>query len=83
MVGPRDPNGPESPPRVLIECGGNIVRRTRGGRNTVLEHLWPKLDLVVTVDVRMSSTALWSDIVLPAAQHYEKVALDIPLFTSR
>lgn len=74
------PNGAGSPPRVLIECGGNIVRRTRGGRNTVLEHLWPNLDLVVTVDVRMSSTALWSDIVLPAAQHYEKVGLDIPLF---
>ena len=74
-------NGPDSPPRVLIECGGNIIRRTRGGRNTVLEHFWPKLDLVVTIDVRMSSTALWSDIVLPAAQHYEKVALDIPLFT--
>jgi len=75
------PNGADSPPRVLIECGGNIVRRTRGGRNTVLEHLWPNLDLVVTIDVRMSSTALWSDIVLPAAQHYEKVGLDIPLFT--
>jgi DMSO reductase family type II enzyme molybdopterin subunit len=72
--------GPDHPPRVLIECGGNIVRRTRGGRNTVLEHLWPNLDLVVTIDLRMSSTALWSDIVLPAAQHYEKVGLDIPLF---
>ena len=74
------PLGPETPPRVLIECGGNIVRRTRGGRNTVIEHLWPKLDLVVTIDVRMSSTALWSDIVLPAAQHYEKVSLDMPTY---
>jgi len=73
-------NGPDDPPRVLIECGGNMVRRTRGGRNTVLEHFWPKLNLIVTVDIRMSSTALWSDIVLPAAQHYEKVGLDIPLF---
>jgi DMSO reductase family type II enzyme molybdopterin subunit len=74
------PLGPDTPPRVLIECGGNIVRRTRGGRNTVLEHLWPNLDLVVTVDVRMSSTALWSDVVLPAAQHYEKVSLDMPTY---
>jgi len=65
---------------VLIECGGNIVRRTRGGHNTVLEHLWPNLDLIVTVDMRMSSTALWSDIVLPAAQQYEKVSLDMPTY---
>lgn len=74
------PLGPDTPPRVLIECGGNIVRRTRGGSHTVLEHLWPKLDLVVTIDFRMSATALWSDIVLPAAQFYEKVALDMPTY---
>ena len=74
------PLGPDTPPRVLIECGGNMVRRTRGGSNTVIEHLWPKLDLVVTIDLRMSSTALWSDIVLPAAQHYEKVSLDMPTY---
>lgn len=74
------PLGPDTPPRLLIECGGNIVRRTRGGSNTVLEHLWPNLDLVVTIDIRMSSTALWSDIVLPAAQHYEKVSLDMPTY---
>jgi len=74
------PLGPDTPPRVLIECGGNIVRRTRGGSNTVLEHLWPKLDLVVTIDFRMSATALWSDIVLPAAQFYEKVGLDMPTY---
>jgi len=70
--------GPDKPPRVLIECGGNIMRRTRGGRSLMLEHLWPKLDLIVTVDFRMSVTALHSDIVLPAAQHYEKVATHMP-----
>ncbi|MCZ7528506.1 MAG: molybdopterin-dependent oxidoreductase [Acidimicrobiia bacterium] len=74
------PLGPDTPPRVLVECGGNIVRRTRGGRNTLLSHLWPELELVVTVDVRMSATALWSDIVLPAAQHYEKVSLQMPTY---
>ncbi len=31
-----------------------------------------KLDLVVTLDFRMSTTALYSDIVLPAASWYEK-----------
>ena len=71
--------GPEMPPRVLIECGGNILRRTRGGRNIVLDELWPKLRKIVTIDIRMSATALQSDIVLPAAQHYEKVGLHIPI----
>ncbi len=70
--------GPDKPPRVLIECGGNIMRRTRGGRRVMLDHLWPKLDLIVTVDFRMSITAMHSDIVLPAAQHYEKVATHMP-----
>ena len=70
--------GPETPPRVLIECGGNILRRTRGGRDILLEHLWPQLELIVSIDFRLSATAMHSDIVLPAAQHYEKVATHMP-----
>ena len=31
-----------------------------------------KLDLVVTLDFRMSSTCLYSDVVLPTATWYEK-----------
>jgi len=65
-------------PRILIECGGNMLRRTRGGQTLLLEHLWPKLKLIVTVDMRMSMTALFSDIVLPAANHYEKIGFHIP-----
>lgn len=71
--------GPEVTPKVLIECGGNILRRTRGGRGMLLENLWPKLEKIVTIDIRMSATALHSDIVLPAAQHYEKVNFHIPI----
>ena len=57
-------------PSVLIECGSNILRRTR--LNQVLrDKLWPKLDLVLTIDYRMTSTALESDYVLPAAGFYE------------
>ena len=44
-----------------------MLRRTRGGQNQLLRHLWPKLDLIVSFDVRMTTTGLWSDIVLPAA----------------
>jgi anaerobic selenocysteine-containing dehydrogenase len=66
------------PTRVLIECGGNVLRRTRGGGNMLLKHLWPQLKMVVTLDVRMSSTALHSDIVLPIAHQYEKIGFGIP-----
>ena len=68
----------EQEPRVLIECGGNMLRRTRGGQNLFLKTLWPKLKMVVTIDPRMSTTAMYSDIVLPAAQQYEKIAFGIP-----
>jgi DMSO reductase family type II enzyme molybdopterin subunit len=63
---------PDQPPRVLFEIGGNLLRRQRGGQRMLLEHLWPKLRLIVSVDWRMTTTGLHSDIVLPAAQHYEK-----------
>jgi anaerobic selenocysteine-containing dehydrogenase len=61
-----------TPPRVLFEVGGNMLRRQRGGRSHLLKSLWPKLDLVVSVDWRMTTTGRFSDYVLPAAQHYEK-----------
>jgi hypothetical protein len=66
-------------PEVFVECGGNILRRARGGGAHLLEHLWPKLKLAVTVDWRMSTTALHSDVVLPAAQHYEKASFQMPM----
>jgi DMSO reductase family type II enzyme molybdopterin subunit len=63
---------PDKPPRVLFEIAGNLLRRQRGGQRMLLEHLWPKLRMIVTVDTRMTTTGLWSDIVLPVAQHHEK-----------
>jgi DMSO reductase family type II enzyme molybdopterin subunit len=61
----------DAPPRVLFQCGGNTLRRVRGGQNMLLEHLWPKLRKIVTLDPRMSTTALFSDLVLPVANQYE------------
>ena len=63
---------PDKPPRVMIEVGGNLLRRTRGGQNMFLRNLWPQLKTIVSVDVKMSSTGLWSDYVLPAAQQHER-----------
>jgi DMSO reductase family type II enzyme molybdopterin subunit len=65
-------------PRVLFEAGGNLLRRQRGGQKLLLEHLWPKLKLIVSVDYRMTTTGLHSDYILPAAQHYEKLGVSMP-----
>jgi DMSO reductase family type II enzyme molybdopterin subunit len=68
----------EIEPRVLIESGGNMLRRQRGGQKLLLEHLWPKLKLIVSIDYRLTTTGLHSDYVLPAAQHYEKLGNSMP-----
>ena len=39
-------------PRVFIEMGGNALRRTRGGQNMLLKHLWPKLKMVAVIDAQ-------------------------------
>jgi DMSO reductase family type II enzyme molybdopterin subunit len=62
---------PQKPPRVLLQCGGNTLRRVRGGQNMLLKHLWPKLKKIVTLDWRMSTTAIYSDIILPITNQYE------------
>jgi DMSO reductase family type II enzyme molybdopterin subunit len=58
-------------PRMLLEVGGNLLRRARG-HDRLIEGLLPKLSLLVTFDWRLSTTALHSDYVLPAAGWYER-----------
>ncbi|MCP5065731.1 MAG: molybdopterin-dependent oxidoreductase [bacterium] len=62
---------PGGAPRIMFSAGGNMFRRVRG-YHKLMEHMLPKLDLLVTIDWRMSNTALYSDYVLPAAGWYEK-----------
>ena len=62
---------PSDRPRIFFEAGGNVLRRFRA-YDKVTERLLPTLDLMVTIDWRMSNTALYSDYVLPAAAWYEK-----------
>lgn len=57
--------------RIFFEDGGNVLRRIRGF-DRLLDGMVAKLDLLVTLDTRMSNTALYSDFVLPAASWYEK-----------
>ena len=68
----------EVEPRVLVEAGGNVLRRHRGGQNLLLEHLWPKLKMIVSIDFRINTTGMYSDYILPAAQHYEKLGVSMP-----
>jgi anaerobic selenocysteine-containing dehydrogenase len=65
-------------PRVLFESGGNLLRRQRGGQQLLLDKLWPKLKMIVSVDYRINTTGLYSDYILPAAQHYEKLGNSMP-----
>jgi len=65
-------------PRVIFEAGGNMLRRQRGGQKLLLEHLWPKLKMIVSCDYRITTTGLYSDYILPAAQHYEKLGFSMP-----
>ncbi len=61
-------------PKVIIERAGQFLRRSRTVGH-VIKNLLPKLKLLVDIDVRMGSTALYSDIVLPAAGAYEKFSI--------
>lgn len=62
---------PDQRPRVLVTAGVNPLRRWPLPQ-IVERVLWPKLDMVVTIDFRLSTTAMKSDLVLPAAGYYEK-----------
>ena len=67
----------ERPPRVYFYTGVNPLRRWPAPQ-IVRRELWPKLELIVNVNVRMSSTGLESDVLLPAAGYYEKIGLKYP-----
>jgi DMSO reductase family type II enzyme molybdopterin subunit len=62
---------PGNDPRVMFVYGSNPLRRVRS-YPLLLKHLWPKLRQIVTLDWRMSSTARFSDFVLPVAAWYER-----------
>jgi DMSO reductase family type II enzyme molybdopterin subunit len=61
-------------PRVYIFSGCNPLRRWPASQ-IAKKHLWPKLDCIVAVNFRMSTSALHADYVLPAAAYYEKYGI--------
>ncbi|CAG0961108.1 selenate/chlorate reductase subunit alpha [Myxococcaceae bacterium] len=62
---------PDRTPKAYVFTGSNPLRRWPAPR-IAREKLWPKLDLVVAVNFRMSTSAWHADYVLPAAGYYEK-----------
>jgi steroid C-25 hydroxylase alpha subunit len=58
-------------PKAMLVSGSNPLRRHRGGMNTYLKTLWPKLELIIVLDPRWSTTGLYADYALPAASFYE------------
>ena len=69
-------DGSRPGPTTMFVWRGNYFNQAKGNV-AVEENLWPQLDLVVDINFRMDSTALYSDIVLPAASHYEKYDLSM------
>jgi DMSO reductase family type II enzyme molybdopterin subunit len=63
------PVGPK--PRVLLYTGMNPLRRWPAP-HVIRENLWEELELIVTWEFRMSSSAMQTDIILPAAGWHEK-----------
>ncbi|TMR89522.1 nitrate reductase subunit alpha [Nonomuraea basaltis] len=82
-----DPDDPRNWPRVLTLWRSNLFGSSAKGNEYFLHHLLGtasnlehpdeqaargKLDLLLTLDFRMTSSTIFSDIVLPAATWYEK-----------
>jgi nitrate reductase alpha subunit len=62
-------------PRALIVWRANYLNQAKGNE-AILRSLWKDLDLIVDVNYRMDTTALYSDVVLPASSYYEKTDLN-------
>jgi complex iron-sulfur molybdoenzyme family reductase subunit alpha len=62
-------------PRALIVWRANYLNQAKGNE-AILRSLWQDLDLIVDVNYRMDTTALYSDVVLPASSYYEKTDLN-------
>ncbi|MEE8385736.1 MAG: molybdopterin-dependent oxidoreductase, partial [Dehalococcoidia bacterium] len=59
------------PPRVFLYTGMNPLRRWPAP-DVIRENLWANFELIVTWDFRMSSSGMYSDIILPSAGWHEK-----------
>jgi DMSO reductase family type II enzyme molybdopterin subunit len=61
-------------PKVFIFTGPNPLRRWPSPQ-IARKHLWPKLDWIVDVNFKMSTSGLNADLILPTAGYYERDSL--------
>ncbi|UCD85807.1 MAG: molybdopterin-dependent oxidoreductase [Deltaproteobacteria bacterium] len=73
-----DRPAPDQIPQIYIIYATSPLRKTRGGMKHLLNNIWPKFKLIVDCNTRLSTTSLYSDIVLPAAGFYEKTDTRFP-----
>jgi complex iron-sulfur molybdoenzyme family reductase subunit alpha len=66
---------PPRKPRLFIVWRANYLNQAKGNE-LIFDSLWRQLDLIVDINYRMDTTALYSDIVLPASSYYEKTDLN-------
>ena len=72
---PLYPKNRKQKPRALIVWRANYLNQAKGNEK-IIPSLWTDLDLIVNVNFRMDTTALYSDVVLPASSYYEKTDLN-------
>ncbi len=65
-------------PTVYFYIGTSPARKNRGWNKNILPSLWKKYKLVFGFETRWSTTALYSDYVLPCAGFYEKLDTRFP-----
>ncbi|HCT40329.1 MAG TPA: hypothetical protein DF427_03960 [Moraxellaceae bacterium] len=75
---PTYPRPEKTPPKVWVTGGNNVLRRTNMPQH-MLENMWPNLDLIVDINVKLSFTGMHADYLLPAAGYYEKTGIKYPI----
>jgi len=61
-------------PKAYIFTGCNMLRRWPSPQ-IAKAVLWPKLEMIVSINFKMTTSGMFSDYVLPAAAYYEKVGI--------
>jgi complex iron-sulfur molybdoenzyme family reductase subunit alpha len=72
---PENLRDPPRKPRAMIIWRANYLNQAKGNEY-IFDSLWKQLDLIVDINYRMDTTALYSDVVLPASSYYEKTDLN-------
>jgi nitrate reductase alpha subunit len=71
---------PGTEPRVFVFTGANPLRRWPAPQ-IARKHLWPKLEMIVDVNMKASTSGIHADLILPTSGYYERDSLKYPLAT--